>query len=169
MAIRGEPAGTRAGSGADGIYHVQCRWRGKVSSLNSVALTEDRLGHYERAEAAFRQALELDRHLAFPDPQIALAYVDFLKRDSREDDAGKLVSEILTWSPSNGTAHLYRANSFSRAGRSEQAVAEAQLALQGPDADLKLQRAAHALLARTYSESGREDQAKVHVDWLSAH
>jgi len=141
----------------------------KSRALALEAMTDDRLGYAALADATFRQALELNRRLPSPDPKIGLAYADFLKKDSREEEAGGLVTEILHWAPANGTAHLYRATSFSHSGDREGAAIEAQLALEQPDADLKLQRAAHSLLARTYSEMGRDAEAKAHVDWLTTH
>ncbi len=143
--------------------------RMKTRALTLAALTEDRLGDRAKADAAYREALNLNRSLTSPDPQAALAYVDFLKKESREAEAGKLVDEILRWSPAYGPAHLRRALALERAGRSEEAAREAQLALQATGDDRAMERAAHDLLAKTYSAGGRQDRAKEHVDWLTTH
>ena len=140
----------------------------KARAWALVAVTQDRLGHIDLAAAAFEKALALDRQLEFPDPEIALSYVDFLLTGGQDARADDLVAEILRWAPDYAPARLRHALRLARAGRNAEAIAEAQQVLSLSD-DGTLLRAAHVLLAKTYTSLNRPADAKTHLDWISAH
>jgi tetratricopeptide (TPR) repeat protein len=130
---------------------------------------ESRLGHTERAEAAFRKALKANASLAKPNPASAFFYVEFLANHSRFDDSQTIVDQILAWAPNYGPAHLQRALQLSRHNKLEEAIASAEQALAGTDNSPQQVRAIHVLLAKTYFLLNRVDEAKVHQQWLESH
>jgi tetratricopeptide (TPR) repeat protein len=138
----------------------------KARALTLVGLTQERLGNYGKAESAFRQSLETGRKLLIREPQLALSFADFLIRQSREDEADSVVAEVLQWSPDNAVARLRRATYLANSGRMREAIPEAKLALEHAADDAAVLRAAHALLAKTYSAVGDAALAKVHQDWI---
>ncbi len=140
----------------------------KVRGYALVALTRERLGQTEQADSAFLRALELDRQLEFPDPSIAMTYVDFLLASARNKEADDLVGEILLWTPEFAPALLRRALRLAGTGHPAEAIEEAQLVLRHGD-DPAVLRAAHVLLARTYTSLDRPADAKVHLDWINSH
>jgi tetratricopeptide (TPR) repeat protein len=141
----------------------------KARALTLVGLTQERLGDYAKAETAFHQALETARKLLVREPQLALSFADFLIRQSREDEANSLIAEILQWSPNNAVARLRRATYLSNTGHMREAIPQAKLALEYAVDDATVLRAAHALLAKTYSAVGDAALAKVHQDWIVGH
>jgi tetratricopeptide (TPR) repeat protein len=138
----------------------------KARALTLVGLTQERLGDYVKAERAFRQALETGRKLLVREPQLALSFADFLIRQSREDEADSIVAEVLQWSPDSAVARLRRATHLANSGRMREAIPQAKLALEHAVDDAAVLRAAHALLAKTYSAVGDAALAKVHQDWI---
>ncbi len=140
----------------------------RVRGYALVALTRERLGQTEQVNAAFLQALNLDRQLEFPDPEVAMTYVDFLVASARNEEADDLVAEILVWTPEYAPALLRRALRLAGTGHPAEAIEEAQLVLRHGDDPVVL-RAAHVLLAKTYASLDRPADAKVHLDWIIAH
>ena len=141
----------------------------KVQAQTFIGLGEDALKRPQRAEAAFRAALEVNRKLANPNPGAELEFAMFLTRQSRPAEAQKLLDEILKFAPGFGPAHLERAKYLSARGDLESAVAEAKIALDQAGLDPKSLRAAHAFLAKTCFALGRMDEAEVHQRWIESH
>ncbi len=141
----------------------------KVQAQTFIGLGEDALKRPQRAEAAFRAALAINRKLPHPNPSAELEFVMFLTRQSRQREAQKLLDEILKFAPGFGPAHLERAKYLSVDGDLESALAEAKIALDQAGSDLNSQRAAHAFLARTYFALGRTGEAEAHQSWIESH
>jgi tetratricopeptide (TPR) repeat protein len=141
--------------------------RARASTLEAVTL--DRLERTTEAEAAFRRALELNRTLEFPDGRMEIPYVDHLLTQTREADARALLEEILRWQPSLAPARLRRAVSHSNQGSHELALRDAQVVVDQANEDPTVLRAAHALMAKTYTLLGRDKEAKFHQDWILSH
>ena len=133
-----------------------------------IGLSEDALNRTQRAEAAFRQAWEANRKLPTPNPATALELALFLSRQSREDEAQRVVGAILGFAPNFSPARLERAKYLAVQGETEKALAEARVALDHADQPKTL-RAAHAFLAKTYFALGRTEEAKVHQSWIESH
>jgi tetratricopeptide (TPR) repeat protein len=141
----------------------------RVQAQTFIGLGEDALKRPQRAEEAFRAALEVNRKLPHPNPSAALEFAMFLTRQSRQGEAQKLLQEILAFAPGFGPAHLERAKYLSAQGDLESALAEAKIALDQAGSDPKGLRAAHAFLARTCFALGRTDEAEVHQRWIESH
>jgi tetratricopeptide (TPR) repeat protein len=141
----------------------------KASGFALIGVAQERLDHLDEADRNFRESLALNRKLTPPSPQIAMPYLDFLVKQSRPEDVARLAKEMLTWSPSFSPAHLRLAVYYANAGRAEDAIKEAQLALDTAGDDTTTSRGAHALLARTYMTLDRPAEAKLHQDWIVAH
>jgi tetratricopeptide (TPR) repeat protein len=141
----------------------------KVQAQTFIGAAEDALKRPQRAEAAFRAALAVNRKLPNPNPSPALEFEMFLTRQSRQIEAQMLNDEILKFAPGFGPAHLERAKYLSAQGDLESALAEAKIALDQAGSDQKSLRAAHAFLARTCFALGRMDEAEVHQSWIESH
>jgi tetratricopeptide (TPR) repeat protein len=141
----------------------------KVQAQTFIGAGEDALKRPQRAEAAFRAALAVNRKLPNPNPSPALEFEMFLTRQSRQIEAQMLNDEILKFAPGFGPAHLERAKYLSAQGDLESALAEAKIALDQAGSDQKSLRAAHAFLARTCFALGRMDEAEVHQSWIESH
>jgi tetratricopeptide (TPR) repeat protein len=141
----------------------------RVQAQTFIGLGEDALKRPQRAEEAFRAALEVNRKLPHPNPSAALEFAMFLTRQSRQGEAQKLLQEILAFAPGFGPAHLERAKYLSAQGDLESALAEAKIALDQAGSDPKGLRAAHAFLARTCFALGRTDEAEAHQSWIESH
>lgn len=140
----------------------------RMRSYALMALAEDGLNNPERAEAAFRTSLELNRKLATPSPYAALRYVEFLVKRSRDEDAQRVIDDVLRWAPTFGPARFERAKFLANRQQSQRAIEEAKLVLQYSTDDQQQLRAAHAFLAKTYFAMGRPDEAKVHQNWIES-
>jgi tetratricopeptide (TPR) repeat protein len=141
----------------------------KVQAQTFIGVGEDALKRPQRAEAAFRAALAVNRKLPNPNPSAALEFAMFLTRQSRQGEAQELIDEILKFAPGFGPAHLERAKYLSVQGNLESALAESKAALDQAGSDLKSLRAAHAFLAWTCFALGRMDEAEVHQRWIESH
>jgi tetratricopeptide (TPR) repeat protein len=131
-----------------------------------IGVAASKLGQPEKADAAFREALAINRQTGLRDPASAFRYVDFLVRQSRNDEALPLVDEILKKAPSFGPAHLERAKALQRAGKPEEAIRLAQQALKLDGMERDNLRAAHMLLARCYFQLGDDEAAAKHQEWI---
>jgi tetratricopeptide (TPR) repeat protein len=137
-----------------------------------MGMAEHGQGHAERAEAAYLKSLEANRRLARHSPLAAFKYVELLVKSARDDEAQKLIDEILVWSREFAPAHLERARSLIRRGQTEKGVESGQLALKHASGDPEQVRAAHALLAKALFSLGRTKEAEEHqrqVEALSRH
>lgn len=125
------------------------------------------LGETAQAEAAFQKSLAANRRLPRPSATAAFRYVELLVKNSRDDEAQRLIDEILTWSADFAPAHLERARWLARHGQTEPALAAARRALACATAG-EQRRAAHAWLARTLFALGRVAEAEEHQRQLEA-
>src|SRR5215469_7688566 len=141
----------------------------KVQAQTFIGLGEDALKRPQRAEAAFRAALAVNRQLPSPNASAELEFAMFLTRQSRQREAQELLTEILKFAPTFGPAHLERAKYLFMQGDLESALAEGKTALDQAGSDLKSLRAAHAFLAKTYFALGRDNEAKAHQSWIESH
>jgi tetratricopeptide (TPR) repeat protein len=141
----------------------------KVQAQTFIGVAEDALKRPQRAEAAFRAALAINRKLPSLNPGAALEYAMFLTRQSRQGEAQPLIDEILKVAPGFGPAHLERAKYLFAKGDLESSLAEAKIALDQAGADPKSLRAAHSFLAKTCFALGRVDEAQVHQTWIESH
>jgi tetratricopeptide (TPR) repeat protein len=141
----------------------------KVQAQTFIGLGEDALKRPQRAEAAFRAALAVNRQLQNPNAGAELEFAMFLTRQSRQREAQDLLAEILKFAPNFGPAHLERAKYLSLQGDLESALAEGKIALGQAGSDPKSLRAAHAFLAKTYFALGRVSEAEAHQRWIEAH
>jgi len=122
-----------------------------------------------KAELEYHKAMELDRTLAPFEPEVFMQYANLLQTEQRADESQKVIAELLRRAPTYGRAHLGRAQFLFDHDKLEEALAEGELALKYAGQSLEDQRAAHLFLAKTYHALGREDEAKIHQDWVRAH
>lgn len=134
-----------------------------------IAVAEDKRGLIRQAAEDFNRAMRANRTLAHPSSYAAMKYVTYLSEQNRRDRANAIIDEILRWDSSYGPAHFQRATFLSEQGKKEDAIAEAELALQdarGTEAEL---RGYHAFLARTYFALARQKEALIHQSWIESH
>jgi len=129
---------------------------------------ERRLEHPERAEAAFRKALDANVSLQQPKPASAFFYADFLAEQGRAEESQKVIDQVLAWAPNYGPALLSRASFFSRQKKWKEAVEAAKGSLAGTDMSPEQTRAAHLVLAKSYFLLGEKDKAAEHQKWLQS-
>jgi len=130
--------------------------------------TENHLSRAERAEAAFKNALQANLSLEKHNPASAFFYAEFLERQARFEESQKLNEQILGWAPTYGPALLRKASYLARVRKPEDAVVAAEQALAGNELNPDQIRAAHVLLARTYFQLKRMADAERHQEWLKA-
>jgi tetratricopeptide (TPR) repeat protein len=131
-------------------------------------MAEQSLGALERAEAAYQRSLASNRRLPKPSPLATFKYVELLMKSARFDQAEKLITEILSWSPEFGPAHLELARLLVKKGEKEKAVESAQLALRYTGDDVDQLRAIHSLLAKTLFSLERTQEAEEHQRRIEA-
>jgi tetratricopeptide (TPR) repeat protein len=141
----------------------------KVQAQTFIGLGEDALKRPQRAEAAFRAALAVNRQLPNRNAGAELEFAMFLTRQARQREAQDLLAEILKFAPTFGPAHLEHAKYLLQQGDLESALAEGKTALDQAGSDPKSQRAAHAFLAKTYFALGRVKEAEAHQSWIESH
>jgi tetratricopeptide (TPR) repeat protein len=134
-----------------------------------IAVTEDKQNQPERAASDFGLAMNANKTLSKPSPYAALKYATFLSAQNKHEQAMDIINEILRWDPSYGPAHFERAKYFSDRGKKQEAITEAELALQYPQNSPEQQRSYHYFLAKTYFALGRQSEAQVHQDWIESH
>lgn len=135
-----------------------------------IGIAEDKAGRHEPAEAAFQNALKLNRRLPRPDPNGALQYAKFLLDRQRPAEAEPLIDEALKAAPTFAPALFERAKLLAKGGRREKAIEAASLALQHTAANNKTQlHALHAFLAKTYFSLGRVEEAQTHQRWIESN
>ena len=121
------------------------------------------------ARAAFRRANAINLRQKTYDPVAAWQYVQFLGRFGEAAEVQSIVGEILGRVPEFGPARLERANYFDREGQPEKAAEAARLVLQSAGNDLNVERAAHGILARSYTALGETGNASRELAWIEAH
>jgi len=132
----------------------------------NIGSAEEALGRTDNARQAFRKALEANRRLSTPNPAVALEYARFLLRGSENAEAKAILNEILASDQRNAPARFERARVALDEGMTELAIEDARLALRDAQQDTALLRRIHSFLARTYHETGREDEADRHRRWF---
>ena len=121
------------------------------------------------ARAAFRRANAVNLRQKTYAPEAAWQYVQFLVRFGKDAEVQSIVGEILDRVPGFGPARLERAKYFDREGQPDKAAEEARLVLQSARTDLNDERAAHGILARSYTALGDTDNASREQAWIEAH
>ncbi len=134
-----------------------------------LAICVSRLKDTAGARSAFRRANEINLRQKNYDPVAAWEYMQFLGRVGDQTELQSIVDQILERVPEFGPARLERAKRFDRAGRPAQAVEEARLVLKGVGNDFNIERAAHAILARSFTALGRADEASREQAWIESH
>jgi tetratricopeptide (TPR) repeat protein len=131
---------------------------------------EAKLGHVVQAEAAFKNALTINRKLPKPDPYGGFLYVKFLLESSRLQEANDVIDEIIRWAPTFGPARFEKAKLLAKQSKYIEAIEEAELALKYFTGNNQSQlHAIHAFLAKTYFSVGQEEKSKLHQDWIEAN
>jgi predicted Zn-dependent protease len=121
------------------------------------------------ARAAFRRADAINLRQKTYDPEAALQYMEFLGRFGEDAEVQSIAGEILDHVPGFGPARLERAKYFDREGQPGKAAEAAQQALQGAGNDLNDERAAHGILARSFTALGDTSNASREQAWIDAH
>ncbi len=121
------------------------------------------------ARAAFRRANAINLRQKSYDPVTAWEYLQFLVRFGEDSEVQSIAGEILERVPGFGLARLERAKYFDREGQPDKAAEAAQLALQSAGNDLDVERAAHEILARSFTALGDTANAAREQAWIEAH
>jgi tetratricopeptide (TPR) repeat protein len=143
--------------------------RAKMQMHSFLAITYTANHEMTKAEQQYQKAAELVRKLTPFEPLVLMQYARFLEFIQRADEAQKINAELLQRAPDYGPAHLLRARFLSDHNRFEEAAAEGELGLKYAGEDLSAQREAHLVLGKTYHALGREEEAKIHQEWVKAH
>jgi tetratricopeptide (TPR) repeat protein len=141
----------------------------RMQIQTQIGLAKDELSDAAGAEAAFKDALEINRRLENRVPEAALEYVRFLQLHARSADAEALVNEVLGWNPWSPEAHIERARVYADAGKWTAVVEEAEFVLRNAGENRDLARVAHLLLANAYYRLKQPEKAQVHRAWIEAH
>lgn len=134
-----------------------------------IGLAAERTGDAATADAAFRSSLAANEKLGLPDPLSAYQYVAFLLKRAKDAEAQAIVLMLTRKAPGFGPAWLERAKWLLKQGQRAEAVRMAEQALPMAGMQTEQLRAAHMLLARTYFQLGREDEAAKHQAWIEEH
>ena len=121
------------------------------------------------ARAAFRRANAVNLRQKTYAPDAAWQYVQFLVRFGKDAEVQSIVGEILDRVPGFGPARLERAKYFDREGQPDKAAEAARLVLQSARNGLNDERAAHGILARSYTALGDTYNASREQAWIEAH
>jgi hypothetical protein len=121
------------------------------------------------ARAAFRRANAINLRQKTYDPAVAWQYVQFLGRFGEDAEVQSIVGEILERVSGFGPARLERAKYFDREGQPDKAAEAARLVLQSAGNDLNDERAAHGILARSFTALGETGNASREQAWIEAH
>jgi len=121
------------------------------------------------ARVAFRRANAVNLRQTTYSPDAAFQYVQFLVRFGKDAEVQSIVGEILDRVPGFGPARLERAKYFDREGQPDKAAEAARLVLQSAGIDLNDERAAHEILARSFTAVGDTGNASREQAWIDAH
>jgi tetratricopeptide (TPR) repeat protein len=141
----------------------------RMQVLTQIAKTRDLSNDAAGAEAAFKEALAINRRLPRRVVESAIEYVRFLERHARPAEATALVDEIVGWHPWAPDARVEKARLLADAGRWQDVIVEAEFVLANAGSKRSLERVAHLLLARAYYRLNQPERAQVHKDWLESH
>jgi tetratricopeptide (TPR) repeat protein len=134
-----------------------------------LGMCQSRLEQVDGAKASFVKARAVNLKRTPFDPMAAYQYVSLLTRLGEEQEAMAIVGEILERVPAFGPAQLELAKSFERAHHPGDAIEAARTALAGQGNDAVTERAAHALLARCYFQTGNVAAAEQEQQWIQQH
>ena len=134
-----------------------------------LGICSGRIEDAAEARAAFRRANVINLRQKTYSPEVAWQYVQFLVRFGEDAEVQSIVGEILDRVPGFGPARLERAKYFDRQGQPEKAAEAARLVLQIAGNDLNDERAAHEILARSYTSLGDTLNASREQAWIEAH
>jgi tetratricopeptide (TPR) repeat protein len=121
------------------------------------------------ARAAFERADEINLRQKNYDPLAAWRYVGFLALFGEDAEVQSMVNQILDRTPDFGPALLERAKYLDRSGQPEKAVEVARLVLESAGNDFNVERAAHAILAKSFNALGQTADAAREQAWIEAH
>ena len=141
----------------------------RMQVLTQIAKTRDLANDAPGADAAFKEALAINRRLPRRVAESAIEYVRFLERQARPAEATALVDEIVGWHPWAPDARVEKARLLAGAGRWQDVIVEAEFVLANAGSKRSLERVAHLLLARAYYRLNQPEQARVHRAWLEAN
>lgn len=125
-----------------------------------LGMCQDKLDQPEKAESAFAKALGINRRSKSYDPASAIQFARFLSVSGKEDQARKLVQEIVSHAPGFGPVHLEIAKQFEKTGQFAQAVDEARKALAGEGNDTQTTRSERSVLAKCLFATGQKKEAE---------
>lgn len=131
-----------------------------------IGMAAEKTGAAAVADAAFRASYVANQKLGLPDPLSVYQYVLFLLKRAKDEEAQAIVVVLMQKAPRFGPAWLERAKWVAKKGQTAEAVRMAEQALTLPGMQKEQLRAAHMLLARTYFQLGREDEASKHQEWI---
>ena len=149
----------------------------RLPGLNDVALLQmntllgmcaSRMEAIPEAKAAFEKALAVNARQAVFDAYSAYFYLQLLNRIGEDDAARRVTAQILSRAPDFAPALLEQAKHFDRGGQPEKAIEAAQAVLRAADNDINTQRAAHMILAKSYTILGNAAEAKKEQLWIDA-
>jgi tetratricopeptide (TPR) repeat protein len=141
----------------------------RMQIQTQIGRAKDELSDLSGAEAAFKDALEINRRLQSRVPEPALEYVRFLQLHTHAADAEALLNEVLGWNPWAPEAHVERARLYADAGKWDVVVEEGEFVLRNAEENGDLIRVAHLLLANAYYRLRQPEKAQVHRAWIEAH
>jgi predicted Zn-dependent protease len=142
----------------------------ELQQMNTLlGICSGRVEDAAEARAAFRRANAVNLRQKTYAPEAAWQYVEFLKRFGEDAAVQSIVGEILDRVPGFGPARLERAKYFDRGGQPEKAAEAARLVLQSAGNDLNDERAAHGILARSFTALGDTGNASREQAWIEAH
>ena len=134
-----------------------------------LGICSSRIEDAAEARAAFRRANAVNLRQKTYSPEAAWQYVEFLDRFGKDEEVQSIVGEILDRAPGFGPARLERAKHFDREGQPDKAVEAARLVLQSTGNDSNDERAAHEILARSFTALGDTANAAREQAWIAAH
>lgn len=134
-----------------------------------LGICSGRIEDAAEARAAFRRANAVNLRQKTYAPEAAWQYVQFLERFGEDAEVQSIVGEILDRVPGFGPARLERAKYFDREGQPDKAVEAARLVLQSAGNDLNDERAAHEILARSFTALGDTANASREQAWIETH
>jgi tetratricopeptide (TPR) repeat protein len=123
-------------------------------------MCQDKLDQPGKAESAFEKALAINRRSKSYDPASAIQFARFLSVSGKEDEARKLVREIVSHAPGFGPVHLEIAKQFEKSGQFAQAADEARKALAGEGNDTQTTRSERSVLAKCLFATGQKKEAE---------
>ena len=133
-----------------------------------LGIVETNLSHPDRAEKAFRAAMDSNRKLAAPLSEAAFQYFQFLALQSRPAEAQAVIEEILRREPFFLAARLENAKYLESEDQLDRAIGEGELVIRNTE-DPKMLRAAHIFLAKTCNRAGRRQDAERHQAWIKGN